>query len=117
MLNFFDTPWLGLNLDTGNTFIAGGNPADFLQRFLGKLKYMHIKDVSESLAAALRGDQTGIATSESPIGQGVNAENIRTCIRLLKEADWDGVLSVECLGTDENLTASIDWLRQQIATA
>ncbi len=117
MLNFFDTPWLGLNLDTGNTFIAGGNPADFVKRFMGKLRYMHIKDVSESLAAALRGEETGIAMSESPIGQGVNAENISACIRLLKEADWDGVISVECLGTDENLTASIDWLREQIATA
>ena len=116
MLNFFDTPRLGLNLDTGNTFIAGGNPAEFVQRFLGKLRYMHIKDVSESLAAALRGEETGIAMSESPIGQGVNAENISACIRLLKEANWDGVISVECLGTDENLTASIDWLREQIAT-
>ena len=117
MLDFFDSPWLGFNLDTGNTFIAGGNPVEFLQRFLGKLRYMHIKDVSESLAASLRGEETGIAMSESPIGQGVNAENIRTCIRLLKEADWDGVISVECLGTDENLAASIDWLREQIAGA
>lgn len=114
MLNFFDTPRLRFNLDTGNTFIAGGNPVDFLQRFLDKLSYMHIKDVSESLALALRGEETGIAVSESPIGAGVNAENIRTCIRLLKEADWDGVVSVECLGTDENLSASIDWLREEI---
>ncbi|GAH58443.1 unnamed protein product [marine sediment metagenome] len=53
--------------------------------------------------------------SESPIGQGVNAENIKECIRLLKEADWDGVISVECLGTDEDLDASINWLREQIA--
>jgi len=117
MLNFFDTERLGLNLDTGNTFIAGGNPVEFAKRFLGKLRYMHIKDVSESLAAALRGEETGIAMSESPIGRGVNAENISACIRLLKDADWDGVISVECLGTDENLTASIDWLRQQIADA
>jgi sugar phosphate isomerase/epimerase len=117
MLNFFDTERLGLNLDTGNTFIAGGNPVDFAQRFMSKLRYMHIKDVSESLAAALRGEETGIAMSESPIGQGVNAENISACIRLLKAADWDGVISVECLGTDENLTASIGWLREQIATA
>ncbi len=115
MLNFFDTPYLGFNLDTGNTFIAGGNPVDFLKRFLPKLTYMHIKDVSESLAAKIRGDETGIAMSESPIGQGVNAENIATCIRLLKEADWDGVISVECLGSDENLSASITWLREQIA--
>lgn len=117
LLHCIDTSYLGFNLDTGNTFIAGGDPVDFLKRFLPKLRYLHIKDVSESLAAALRGEETGIAMSESPIGQGVNAENIATCIRLLKEADWDGVLSVECLGTDENLAASIGWLREQIASA
>ncbi len=115
MLNFFDSPYLGLNLDTGNTFIAGGDPVELTRRFMDKLRYMHIKDVSESLAAMLRGEETGIAMSESPIGSGVNAENIAACIRLLKEADWDGVISVECLGTDENLTASINWLREQIA--
>ena len=114
MLHFFDTPWLGFNLDTGNTFIAGGNPVDFLERFLPKLNYVHVKDVSPGLATALRGEDTGIAMSESPIGQGVNAANIAECIRRLKEADWDGILSVECLGTDENLQASIAWLRDQI---
>jgi len=115
MLNFFDSPYLGLNLDTGNTFIAGGDPVELTRRFMDKLRYMHIKDVSESLAAMLRGEETGIAMSESPIGSGVNAENIAACIRLLKEADWDGVISGECLGTYENLTASINWLREQIA--
>jgi len=117
MLHFFDTPRLRLNLDTGNTFIAGGNPVDFLKRFLPKLSYMHAKDVSPALAAAMRGGETGIAMSESPIGQGVNADNIRQCIRLLKQAKWDGVVSVECLGTDENLAASIGWLRDEIAAA
>ncbi len=117
MLHFFDTPRLRLNLDTGNTFIAGGNPVDFLKRFLPKLSYVHAKDVSPSLAAAMRGGETGIAMSESPIGQGVNADNIRQCIRLLKQAKWDGVVSVECLGTDENLAASIGWLRHEIAAA
>ena len=115
MLNFVDSPRLRFNLDTGNTFIAGGNPVDFLKRFLPKLSYMHIKDVSASVAAAMRGEETGIAMSESPIGQGVNAENIKTCIGLLKKARWDGVISVECLGTDENLSASISWLRDLLA--
>ena len=117
MLNFFDTPWLRFNLDTGNTFISGGNPVDFLKRFLPKLSYMHIKDVSESLAAAMRGEETGIGMSESPIGAGVNAENIKKCIQILKKENWDGIVSIECSGTDENLSASISWLREQIANA
>ena len=114
MLNFFDSPYLRFNLDTGNTFISGNNPVDFLKRFLPKLSYVHIKDVSPSLAAALRGEETGIAMSESPIGSGVNADNIKKCIQILKKENWDGVLSIECSGTDENLAASIQWLRRVI---
>jgi len=114
MLNFFDTPYLRFNLDTGNTFISGGNPVEFLKRFLPKLNYMHIKDVSPALAEAMRGGETGIAMSESPIGKGVNAENISECIKILKQADWDGILSIECTGTDANLEASINWLREQL---
>jgi inosose dehydratase len=115
MLNFFDTPWLGLNFDTGNTFIAGQEPPAFLKRFLPKLNHMHIKDVAPDVAEE-RGESTGIGTSYCPIGQGVNADNIQACIQLLKEANWNGVLSVECLGTDEILSASVEWLREQIAS-
>jgi hypothetical protein len=53
--------------------------------------------------------------SESPIGSGINAENISKCIQLMKAADWDGVLSIECLGTEEILASSTAWLRSQIA--
>lgn len=38
-------------------------------------------------------------------------------IKLLKEADWDGGVSIECLGTDEMLSASVSWVREQIASA
>jgi len=41
-------------------------------------------------------------------------EHFNKIMGLLKQADWNGVLSVECLGTDENLQASIGWLREQI---
>ena len=37
-------------------------------------------------------------------------------IQLLKDADWNGILSVECLGTEENLDASISWLRERLAS-
>ena len=117
MLNFFDSPFLRFNLDTGNTFISGHSPVEFLKRFLPKLSYMHIKDVSASLAAKVRGEETGISMSESPIGSGVNADNIAQCIKILKKAKWDGIISIECSGTDENLDASIKWLRKQLGKA
>lgn len=86
MLAFVDSPYLGMNLDTGNTFIAGQDPVAFLKRFIKKVSHVHIKDVSESLAKAVRGGQTGIALSHCAIGEGVNAENIRKCLELLPTA-------------------------------
>jgi sugar phosphate isomerase/epimerase len=70
MQSFSDSPFLRLNMDTGNTFIAGRDPVAFLQRFRTKLTHVHLKDVSESLANAVRGGQTGIAVSHCALGQG-----------------------------------------------
>jgi sugar phosphate isomerase/epimerase len=111
----FDSPWLGLNFDTGNTFIAGQDPPAFLERFLPRLRHLHIKDVTADLAANATEASTGIAMSEAPIGAGINAGNIAKCIQILQAASWDGVLSIECLGTDAILASSVAWLRGQIA--
>lgn len=115
ILNFFDSPYLRMNLDTGNTFIAGQDPVAFLRRFRDKVSHCHIKDVSEELAKAVRGGETGIATSVISIGEGVNAENIAGCIELLKDTDWDGVLSIECEAAPGTVEKSLEWLRKEIA--
>jgi inosose dehydratase len=98
MLNFVASPNLRMNMDTGNTFIAGQDPVEFLRRLIGSVSHVHVKDVSESLAAAARGDLTGIAVSHCAIGDGVNAANIRQCVEMLVAAGYDGVLSLECEG-------------------
>jgi sugar phosphate isomerase/epimerase len=115
ILTMFDSPWLRMNFDTGNTFIAGQDPVKFLERFRHKVSHVHIKDVSESLAAAVRGEETGIATSVVAIGEGVNADNIAGCIELLKNMKWDGILSVECEAAGDNVARSLEWLRGQLA--
>ncbi|MBN1124369.1 MAG: sugar phosphate isomerase/epimerase [Sedimentisphaerales bacterium] len=115
ILSMFDSPYLRLNLDTGNTFIAGQDPVAFLRRFRDKLSHCHIKDVSEDLARAARGGETGIACSMVAIGEGVNAENIAGCIELLKDTDWDGVLSIECEAAPGKVEQSLEWLRKEIA--
>ena len=68
-------------MDTGNTFIAGQDPVAFLGRFIDRVNHVHVKDVSQSLAAATRGKQTGIAVSHCALGDGVNAENIKNASR------------------------------------
>ncbi len=116
MLSFVDSPYLRMNMDTGNTFIAGQDPVTFAECFLDKIDHVHIKDVSESLAAAARGDLTGIAVSHCAIGDGVNADNIRRCIRLLGDNGYDGVISLECEGQGgPMIEKSLAWVRGVLA--
>lgn len=113
MLDFVDSPRLTLNLDTGNSFIAGGNPIDFANRFAKKVSHVHLKDVSRELAEQSRGSETGIAMSHSAIGDGVNAENIRETLAILHKAGFDGPVSMECEGQGGPLIErSLAWVRK-----
>ena len=116
MLDFVDSSRLRMNFDSGNTFIAGRDPVQFCTRFLDRISHVHVKDVSESMAAAVRGKDTGIAISHCAIGDGVNAENIKTCLGLLRDRGYDGVLSMECEGAGGPLIErSLAWLRATLA--
>lgn len=112
MLAFVKSPWLRMNMDTGNTYIAGNDPVKFLKRFIKRVSHVHVKDVSESLAAALRGRDTGIAVSACALGGGVNAGNIKKCLAILRDVGYDGVLSIECEGQGGSMIEqSLAWLR------
>src|SRR5579859_5792076 len=104
-----------MNMDTGNTFIAGQDPVAFLKRFLQKVSHVHVKDVSESLAMAVRGGQTGIAVSHCALGGGVNADNIRQCLTVLRDSGYAGALSIECEGQGGPMIGqSLEWLRKTL---
>lgn len=111
LFGHFDSDFLRCNFDTGNTFIAGHDPLDYLKALQPHVTHCHIKDVSPALAAAVRGEETGIGSSEVFVGGGVNADNIRKCLAFLHGAGWDGVVSIECSGTDENTRKSVEWMR------
>jgi len=115
LFEHFDSEYLQFNMDLGNSFIAGNDPLDYLKRFRKYLRHLHIKDVSAGLAAAARGEDTGIGTSEVSIGEGVNGENIKKCLEYLNETDWDGVGTIECYGSDEKIRASIEFLNSVIS--
>lgn len=118
MLNFYDSPYLRMNMDTGNTFIAGQDPVAFLQRFKHKVSHVHVKDVSQTLAASLRGELTGIAVSHTAIGDGVNVENIKKCFDILVEIGYDGVVSIECEGQGgPMIERSLAFVRTLVADA
>jgi sugar phosphate isomerase/epimerase len=115
ILSFCDSPNLMLNFDTGNTFIAGQDPAEFLKCFKERVSHVHLKDVSESLAASSRGDLTGIAVSHCSIGEGVNAANITACLDILQETGYSGVLSLECEGQGgPMIERSLKWVQEKL---
>jgi len=116
MQAFSASEYLRLNMDTGNTFIAGQDPVAFLKRFINRVSHVHVKDVSESLAKAVRGGQTGIAVSHCSLGSGVNAVNIRECLALLQGSGYHGALSIECEGQGgPMIEESLGWLRQLLS--
>jgi sugar phosphate isomerase/epimerase len=118
MLNFFVSPYLRMNMDTGNTFIAGQDPVAFLDKFKDKVSHVHVKDVSESLAASLRGELTGIAVSNTAIGDGVNVDNIKKCFDILVDIGYDGVVSIECEGEGgPMIERSLAWVRELVNDA
>ncbi len=118
MLAFSDSPHLRMNFDTGNTFIAGQDPVAFLNRFKHKVSHVHVKDVSQSLAASMRGELTGIAVSATAIGDGVNVDNIRRCFDILVDIGYDGIVSIECEGQGgPMIEKSLAWVREVVDDA
>jgi sugar phosphate isomerase/epimerase len=115
MLSFVDSPYLCMNMDVGNVFIAGEDPVYFVQRFCNKITHVHVKDVSPSLAAHSRGDLTGIASSRCAIGEGSNTENVRKCLEMLAEYGYRGVLTIECEAQGGMMERSLTWMRNLIA--
>jgi sugar phosphate isomerase/epimerase len=118
ILGLYDSPYFGMNMDTGNTFIAGRDPVAYLEQFISRVNHIHIKDVSPELAAAMKGQLTGIALSNTAIGEGVNADNIRKCVEMLVRSGFQGTMSLECDAQGGPLLErSLNWTRKVLAQA
>lgn len=102
---------IAVNFDTGNSFIAGQDPVAFLKQVQDHVVHMHLKDVSPALAAAMRGEETGIASSEVALGEGVNAENIVQCLEIMLATGREVIVSPEA-GGDLLTARSLQWLQQ-----
>ncbi len=109
LMKHFDDPLIGVNFDTGNTFVAGNDPVAMTKELLPWIHHFHVKDVAPELQASV-GEETGIAASEVHVGEGINADNIRRIVGLLKENDWSGVMSLETKG-ESNTLKSLEWFR------
>jgi sugar phosphate isomerase/epimerase len=53
--------------------------------------------------------------SHCALGDGVNAENIKRCLALMRDRGYDGVLTMECEGQGgPMIERSLKWLRNTL---
>ena len=99
---------IGVNFDTGNSYLAGHDPIAWLKRVAGRLVHLHAKDISEEKSKAERGKVTG-----PPVGCacGDGVVDWKQVIDICRGLDRDIVMSVEC-GTVDQAARSIEYLRK-----
>lgn len=104
---------LRVNYDTGNAFLAGEDPYAGLAAVLPLLVHVHAKDISTRQAEDEKGKVTG-----TPVGCacGEGVIDWRRVIEMLRNANWSGVLSVEC-GTPAQAAGSLAHLNAVLSDA
>ena len=102
------SPAIGINFDTGNSYLCGHDPYQWLARVVGRLVHLHAKDIAPAQSAAERGKVTG-----TPVGCacGDGVIDWARVIKLCRKAKCDIVLSVEC-GTVAQAERSIAHLQK-----
>ncbi len=99
---------VGINLDTGNVWLGGADPVEFVKQFGDRIRHVHWKDLGEEWETK-RGELFGCGMSTIPIGDG--AIDIKAVVHELKRIGFDGHTTLEVAGTD-NLKLSAERLRE-----
>ena len=105
-----DSPAIGVNFDTGNSYLAGQDPVKWLKAVSAKLVHLHAKDISVQQSAAERGKVTG-----TPVGCacGEGVVDWPAVVKVCRKLTRDIVFSVEC-GTIDQARTSIEYLKKVI---
>ena len=88
---------LGVCLDTGNSWVGGGDPLEFIQAFGPRIRHVHWKDMGAEWEAK-RGTLFGTGMSLIPLGDGVIG--IREVVKALLRIGFDGPTTLEVAGPD-----------------
>jgi len=107
IVDLVDSPAIGINFDTGNSYLCDHDPYEWLERVKDRLVHLHAKDISVQQSDAERGKVTG-----TPVGCacGEGVIDWKRIADICKTAPRDIVLSVEC-GTVDEAERSIKHLK------
>jgi sugar phosphate isomerase/epimerase len=112
IVGLVDSPWIQVNWDTGNSYLAGvEDPYDGLENVRDRVYHVHAKDISLEHAGAERGKVTG-----TPVGCGCGdgVVDFPRILDILRPLDREIFLSVEC-GTVEQAARSLAYLKPLLA--
>ncbi|VGO14023.1 hypothetical protein PDESU_02580 [Pontiella desulfatans] len=101
---------VGICLDTGNSWLGGAEPIDYVKRFGTRIQHVHWKDMSE-VWVEKRGTMYGCGMAVIPLGDGV--VDIPAIVNELKSVGFNGATTLEIAG-EENVKISIERLRTWI---
>lgn len=99
---------VGLNLDTGNLWLGGGDNLAYMDRFAERIKHIHWKDLDAEWEPK-RGKQFGCGMGLIALGDGVIG--LPEIAGELKKRGFDGPTTLEVFGVDA-VQASAERLRQ-----
>ena len=98
---------LGVNLDTGNFWLGGSDPLEFIKTFGEKIEHVHWKDLPEEFVSQ-RGIIFGCGMAAIPLGSGVIG--IEAIYKALVESGFDGYSTLEIAG-EEAVLQSYEFLK------
>ena len=98
---------VGLCLDTGNSWLGGAEPLDYVKTFGRRIQHVHWKDMPASWLPK-RGKMFGCGMAVIPLGDGV--VGIPAIVKALKKIGFRGTTTLEIAGA-ENVKASAQRLR------
>jgi inosose dehydratase len=107
LLEQCDSDALGINLDTGNLWLGGGDPVEMVKRLGDKIEHVHWKDMPADLEEK-RGKIFGSGMALIPLGTG--AVDIKGTFEALQHAGFKGHTTLEIAG-DAAVLESYTYLR------
>ena len=98
---------LGINLDTGNLWLGGGESLEMIEKLGSKIEHVHWKDLPEEMIEQ-RGTAFGCGMSTIALGDGVI--DIESIYKALVDAGFDGYTTLEIAG-EEAVLKSFEYLK------
>lgn len=99
---------VGICLDTGNSWLGGANPLDYISTFGKRIKHVHWKDMASEWEEQ-RGSVFGCGMATIALGEGVI--DLPAIVKALQKIGFDGATTLEVAGP-ENVKRSAQRLQE-----